>query len=123
MAQAGRSLPQSVLSFVAKNISGERAQREDGERLLAHFIEDFLSEPPNVISFLGFQSGFKVRPDLLLFRVEDIGSTLALPTSILLEPREIALQIIEKKLAESRHAFLLTPISIQEAREECIAWA
>lgn len=107
--------------IVSPHVSGQRSQLEDGRRLLSEFIESFLSDTDR-ISFIGFQSGFQIRPDMLLFRVEEYRSTLSLPVSILMEPREIAVEIVQRKLAESRRMFLFAPLSLEQAREEGIAW-
>jgi hypothetical protein len=94
-----------VRRFIATSrVLNVRAQREDGRRLLSEFVEQFLSDT-EPISFLGFQSGFQTHPDLILFRAEEQGSTLSLPASILLEPREIAVEIVRRKIADSRRAF------------------
>ncbi|SRR5216684_800003 len=76
-----------------------KAQVEDGKRLLFRFVEDFLQ-----IELFGFQSGFGFQPDSLLF-LGPHGSTLALPVDVLLEPREIALQLVQEKIRKSAEAF------------------
>ena len=87
-------------SFLVRNIlTTQRAQLEDGKRLLFHFIEEFLQ-----IELFGLQSGFGLRPDCLLF-VGPHGSTLAVPVDTLLEPREIALEIIRSKIESSHKQF------------------
>jgi len=68
-------------------------------QLLVNFLEDFLQ-----ISFVGFQSGFGIQPDLILF-AGACGSTLAVPSSVMHEPREKAREIIEAKVAASEAAF------------------
>jgi len=87
-------------SFLVRNIlTTQRAQLEDGKRLLFHFIEEFLQ-----IELFGLQSGFGLRPDSLLF-VGPHGVTLAVPVVTLLEPREIALEIIRRKIESSHKQF------------------
>lgn len=78
---------------------GKTAQLEDGKRLLFHFIESFLG-----VRLFGIQSGFGVRPDSLLF-IGPRGSTLAVPVDTLLEPRDIALEIVKEKIRRSGAAF------------------
>ena len=68
-------------------------------QLFVDFVEDFLQ-----IKFVGFQKGFGLRPDVIVFRGV-CGSTLAIPTSTLQEPRERARQIVQDKLAENAAAF------------------
>jgi len=72
---------------------------QDGKRLLFHFIEEFLQ-----IELVGLQSNFGVRPDSLLF-VGPHGSTLSVPIDTLLEPRDIALEIIRSKVESSHRQF------------------
>jgi len=72
---------------------------QDGKRLLFHFIEEFLQ-----LELVGLQSGFGIRPDSLLF-VGPHGSTLAVPVDTLLEPRQVALEIIRSKVASSNKQF------------------
>lgn len=86
-------------SFLIRNIAAQTAQPEDGKRLLFHFIEEFLT-----IKVHGLQSGFGLQADSLLF-LGPHGSTLAVPISILLEPRVIALQIVQEKIRNSLVAF------------------
>jgi hypothetical protein len=68
-------------------------------QLFVDFVEDFLQ-----IKFVGFQKGFGIRPDKILFRGV-CGSTLAIPTTTLREPRERARQIVQEKLTENAAAF------------------
>jgi hypothetical protein len=68
-------------------------------QLFVEFIEQFLQ-----IKFVGFQKGFGIRPDTILFRGV-CGSTLAVPTSTLREPRERARQMVQEKLTENAAAF------------------
>jgi hypothetical protein len=68
-------------------------------QLFVDFLEDFLQ-----ISFVGFQSGFDMQPDLILFE-GPCGSTLAVPASVMHEPRETARRIIQEKIAASDAAF------------------
>ncbi len=85
--------PHSDLSSIQKN-------------LLFSFIQDFISEKPNNVTFVGFQDGGGTKPDLILFNSTESGSTcLALPAETLFEPREIALAAVAKKIFESRRAF------------------
>ena len=62
-------------------------------QLFVDFLEDFLQ-----VSFVGFQSGFDIQPDLILFK-GPCGSTLAVPTSTMHEPRDAARRIIQEKIA------------------------
>jgi len=68
-------------------------------QLFVDFVEDFLQ-----IKFVGFQKGFGVRPDMILFRGV-CGSTLAVPTNTLHEPRERARRIVQEKLTENAAEF------------------
>ena len=68
-------------------------------QLFVDFVEDFLQ-----IKFVGFQKGFGIRPDKILFRGV-CGSTLAIPTITLREPRERARQVVQEKLTENATAF------------------
>jgi len=68
-------------------------------QLFVNFLEDFLQ-----IKFVGFQKGFGIRPDTILFRGV-CGSTLAVPTSTLREPRKRARQLVQEKLTENAAAF------------------
>jgi hypothetical protein len=68
-------------------------------QLFTDFMEDFLQ-----IKFVGFQRGFGIRPDMILFRGV-CGSMLAIPTSTLHEPRERARQIVQEKLTANAAAF------------------
>ena len=76
-----------------------RQQSNSAQQLFVDFLEDFLQ-----ISFVGFQSGFGIQPDLILF-TGPCGSTLAVPASIMHEPREKAREIIKAKVAASEAAF------------------
>src|SRR6266478_4642522 len=89
----------SVASTPAPLSSDNLRTAQDGKRLLFHFIEEFLQ-----IELVGLQSNFGVRPDSLLF-VGPHGSTLAVPIDTLLEPREIALEIICSKIESSHKQF------------------
>lgn len=73
-------------------------------RLFVDFIERYLQ-----IEFQGFQSGFEVRPDLILFAGPH-RSTLAVPTTILLESsREDALEMVRQKRVAAEHKFQVQP--------------
>jgi len=93
----GDGVPPSFL--IRTFLNTQRAQLEDGKKLVFAFIEAYLR-----IDLFGLQSGFGVRPDCLLF-IGPRGSTLALPVSILLEPRDIALEIVQTKIREVTEAF------------------
>jgi hypothetical protein len=67
--------------------------------IFIQFLQEFLC-----IDFRGFQSGFGKHPDLILFAAPS-GSTLAVPTSVMLEPREQALEIIQEKIAANELRF------------------
>jgi len=69
------------------------------KQLFIDFIEDFLQ-----IKFVGFQKGFGIRPDMILFS-GTCGSTLAVPVGTLHEPRERARQIVREKLKANAAAF------------------
>jgi hypothetical protein len=79
----------------------------DARQLFINFIEDFLE-----VSFQGFQPGYGSVPDLLLFRgcsfsseepiLKGHASALAVPVSVLLEPREKALEIVRAKMRQSQ---------------------
>jgi len=82
------------------------------KQLFVDFLERYLE-----ISFIGFQSGYtstkRTTPDLLLFR-GPIGSTLAVPISIMLEGnRETALGLIRQKIREAEEKFR-TPVLEEE---------
>ena len=66
-----------------------------GKELLLEFISKFLE-----VHIIGFQSGFGVRSDLILF-FGPTGSTLAVPTSTMLLPREEALQVIQERVRKA----------------------
>jgi len=101
--KAGALFSKGNLEIGAPAPLPQKAQLEGGKRLLFHFVEDFLQ-----IELFGFQSGFGVCPDSLLF-VGPHGSTLAVPVDILLEPREIALQFVQEKIRKSAEAFSKRP--------------
>jgi len=69
------------------------------KQLFVDFIEDFLQ-----IKFVGFQKGFGIRPDMILF-CGTCGSTLAVPVNTLHEPRERARQVVREKLEANAAAF------------------
>lgn len=66
--------------------------------LFVDLIETHLGTPG---CFVGFQTGFKSTPDQILFRHPVVGSTLAVPVSIMLERREHAREIVRKKIEEA----------------------
>jgi len=68
-------------------------------QLFVNFLEDFLQ-----VSFIGFQEGPNVRFDLILFR-GPLGSTLAVPATVMHEPRDAARRIIQQKIAAWDAAF------------------
>src|ERR1700739_635090 len=68
-------------------------------QLFVDFVEDFLQ-----IKFVGFQKGFGVRPDMILFRGV-CGATLAVPTNTLHEARERARRVGQEKLTENAAEF------------------
>jgi hypothetical protein len=70
-----------------------------GKQLFVDFLQDHLG-----IEFQGFQSAYGTGDDLLLF-AGPRGSTLAVPTSIMHEPREAARRIVQEKIAASEQAF------------------
>jgi hypothetical protein len=96
-ANNGDGVPPSFL--IRTFLNTQRAQLEDGKKLVFAFIEAYLR-----IDLFGLQSGFGVRPDSLLF-IGPRGNTLALPVSILLEPCDLAREIVQTKIRESTNAF------------------
>jgi hypothetical protein len=75
------------------NGNGEHASTPKSARsIFIQFLQDFLC-----INFQGFQSGFGKHPDLILFEGPRC-TTLAIPTSVMLKPREEALQFIQEKV-------------------------
>jgi hypothetical protein len=70
-------------------------------RLFIAIVEEFLGG----IHVIGYQNGFGVIKDQILFQGEH-GSTLAVPLDTLLEPRDIALEIIRSKVASSHRQFV-----------------
>lgn len=68
------------------------------------FVEDFCGLERG--SFLGLQAsyGFNTEGDLLLFNTKN-RNTIAVPVSTLLEPQEVARQIIQQKIAASQQAW------------------
>jgi hypothetical protein len=73
---------------------------QPGYQLFIAFLEAYLQ-----IQFCGFQSGFGVRKDLILFRSPSSGSTLAVPTDTMLLSQDMAREVIQSKIAESERAF------------------
>jgi hypothetical protein len=69
------------------------------KRLFVEFLEDHMG-----IAFQGFQSAFGHGVDLILFS-GPYASTLAVPTTLMFEPRERAREIVQAKIAASRDAF------------------
>ena len=69
------------------------------KQLFVEFLQDHLG-----IEFQGFQSAFAHGSDLILFSGPH-GSTLAVPTTLVFEPRERAREIVRQKIAASRDAF------------------
>jgi hypothetical protein len=69
------------------------------KQLFAEFLEDHLG-----IKFQGFQSAFGHGNDFILF-AGPYASTLAVPTTLMFEPRERAREIVQQKIAASRDAF------------------
>jgi len=72
---------------------------ETGYTLFIHFLEEYLN-----IKFAGFQSGFGIRPDMILFHAPS-GSTLVVNTDVMLQPREAARAIIQNKIVACEAAF------------------
>lgn len=66
--------------------------------LFVDLIETHLGTPG---CFVGFQTGFKSTPDQILFRHPVVGSTLAVPVSIMLERREHAREVVRQKIEET----------------------
>lgn len=91
--------------------------RRDQEKLLLQFLEDHLG-----IRYQGCQSGFGSHDDLLLFQGGQDAhggfSTLAVPISILLLPREEARGICQKKIQESEEAFRARPVTVLPTRRQ-----
>jgi hypothetical protein len=91
-------------------LSSQRAQQLHPRRLFISFVENFLE-----IKFQGFQPGYGPVPDLLLFRgcpsdsanplLQGHTSTLAVPVSVLLEPRQKALEIVQAKIRQSNEPY------------------
>jgi hypothetical protein len=73
-------------------------KNSSAQQLFVEFLEEFLQ-----ISFIGFQEGSD-SDSLILFRGPR-GSTLAVPTSTMHEPREKAREIIREKVAASEASF------------------
>jgi hypothetical protein len=92
---SGEEAPRAA--FVATDLFARPAS--DGRKLLFNFLSDFLNVP-----VFGIQPGFKQHPDCYLFQGPH-GSTLAVPTSVMLLDRESALAIVQKKIAEKIKAF------------------
>lgn len=76
-----------------------RIEVEQSKQLVIHFISEFLG-----IDFAGFQSGFGIRPDMILFHAPS-GSTLCIDTDVLLMPQEAARQAVLNKLEACEQSF------------------
>jgi hypothetical protein len=68
-------------------------------QLFVEFLEDHLG-----IEFQGFKSAFGHGNDLILF-AGPYCSTLSVPITAMFEPRELAREIVQTKIAASRDAF------------------
>jgi hypothetical protein len=73
------------------------------KQLFEDFLEQFLE-----IEFIGFQSGFGLRDDLILFYGPH-GSSLSVPTKVMLLNRDEAVEQIRQKVLASEKAFAAQP--------------
>ena len=71
-------------------------------QLLTEFIATWLGIDG---LFIGFQSRFKHGSDLILFRGPRTGSTLAVECDLMLQPRSVALEIIQSKIRANVESF------------------
>jgi hypothetical protein len=71
----------------------------EGRKLLFDFLSDFLGVP-----VFGVQPGFKHLSDVYLFQGPH-GTTMSVPTNVMLLDRDVALSIIREKLAQKIKAF------------------
>lgn len=83
-------------------MSSQQTFKGNGYNLFVSYIEAFLGSG---VTFRGFQSGFGLRPDLILFDHPDSKTTLAVPVDTLHLPQELARQRIHNKIAASLKAF------------------
>jgi hypothetical protein len=88
------------------SISDERASArsipESSKRLFTQFLERYLGIEG---LFVGFQSGFNYRADVILFRAPKTGSTLAVECSVMLQPHLTALAIVKEKIRSNEAQF------------------
>ena len=75
---------------------------QSAHRLFIAFLEQYLE-----IEFVGFQSCFGHGSDLILFRSPRTGTTLAVSCEVMLQPRPVALAIVQSKISESDCKFQL----------------
>jgi len=85
----------------ANHSSVSSLDKSAAQQLLHDFIAAHLG-----VEFLGFQSGFGLTSDLILFRHPRTRSTLAVPTSVLLQSRELAQETVASKIAASERSYL-----------------
>jgi hypothetical protein len=78
---------------------------DEQRRLFLDFLNKFLQ-----VEIYGFQSGFGVKSDLILFRHPTTGCTLAVPTSTMLLPVEQARRLVQNKITASSAAFGLVAL-------------
>ncbi len=86
--------------------------KKNGEELMMHFLESYLSQPDYPIKIQGTQEAMPGHPGLLLFDgpVCLIGNlhaptTLAIEADFLLRPRSEVLEILHSKIDASRTVF------------------
>ena len=95
--------------FIGAPALGRTAQMEQGRKLVHLFIETYLSSEEHKISLVGIQKGFSYAgrevKDQLLFHAAPHQSVMALPVSILLEPRGTVLEAVEDKIQHCVEAF------------------
>jgi len=71
----------------------------DAKNLLLDFLSSYLG-----VNIFGVQAGFKNHPDCYLFE-GPLGTTMAVPTNVMLLDQTSALAIIEEKISIKRKAF------------------
>ena len=70
-----------------------------GEQFFTALLENLLEVP-----IVGFQQGFGIRPDMILFS-GPFGATCAIPRNTIYEPREQAREVVRARIEASKRAF------------------
>jgi hypothetical protein len=70
-----------------------------GQQFFTALLENLLEVP-----IIGFQQGFGIRPDMILFS-GPFGATCAIPRNTIYEPREQAREVVRVKIEASKRAF------------------